>query len=686
MRAGLTMAVIGVTAAGLVGASAATATVGTFEGYNALVVQPENSWGWDSAVFGALEERGFRVTYGALPDSAAALSRFDLVALSIKRDLTPPEDAALREYVRSGGALYGSWGGPFGASEFLRDVCRVQSWRSLHLMQMRLLESPLAAGIAARDVAFAQRAGHQTAAADGWEIVSLHPGEGGIPVAEDAEGDALGVLAQCGEGRAAVLGFGPEQDKYFADAALGPRLFDNLLAWLLEAKLRAGYLPESGAVEIALPARAEVLAVHVNGERVAAPQVRVVGSVKRVTLDVSKCRPHETLRVRISYGPLPRARNVETIIHLPWNTLQAAADSPQALAEYLQGLGATTCQPLLRDSFGKAWYRGMPEDNPDDKVVVGYAGDFLADLVRECHDRGIRVIGGIYLDNATPLRQYPGVQRRDREGQPVKDQWGRTLACFNDPRALEHNLATVDQLLQNYDLDGVMLDDNFELETNDCFCPYCREGFRAYCAREGAAYEDPAQSSAPAVQRLWRAYRQEATRDLVTRIRERTAAHHAALGGWVEVGMDATHLAGPLDLLGGMVYMSPPRAVRGPLSVVGACPYICLLWAPDTPPERMEQECREAVYAGSPVVGFWTRGDDGGYRMDDARSAAITRSFGAVESQWRAFYRDTIVTGDPRFEVTAGALTTEDLSLTLRNTGQRVAERVGGHLDLGPLE
>ena len=109
-----------------------------FEGLRALVVEPENSWTWDSAVFGALAERGFEVAYGAIPTDLAALRQFDLVALSIRRGLSAAEDRALRTYVAEGGAVYGSWGGPFGSPGFHRDVCRVGGFRSLRF-QPRIL-------------------------------------------------------------------------------------------------------------------------------------------------------------------------------------------------------------------------------------------------------------------------------------------------------------------------------------------------------------------------------------------------------------------------------------------------------------------------------------------------------------------------------------------------------------------
>jgi len=98
-----------------------------FDGRKALVLEPENFWGWDAAIFGALQERHFDVTYAraeALEDFGS-LSRYDLVASDIKRSFTPAQVANLRKYVAEGGALYGSWGGPMGTGDLLRQVCHV---------------------------------------------------------------------------------------------------------------------------------------------------------------------------------------------------------------------------------------------------------------------------------------------------------------------------------------------------------------------------------------------------------------------------------------------------------------------------------------------------------------------------------------------------------------------------------
>lgn len=370
----------------------------------------------------------------------------------------------------------------------------------------------------------------------------------------------------------------------------------------------------------------------------------------------------------------------------PGNAMRAAADSPARLAQYLASLNATVCMPLLRGGFGHAWYKGMPEDEHDDVLVKQYEGNFLADLIRECHQRGIKVVADVYFDNATPVREYPDVKRLNRQGEEVKDRYSRTQACFNNPRGQEHNLATVEHLLSNYDLDGVALDDNFELNKNDCYCEYCKNGFREYCESRRMTYEDPSAASDPAVRRHWRRYQCAATRSLVAKVRRIASAHGVPAGAWVSVGMDATHLREGLDFLGGMVYETPPRAARAPLSVLGDCGFICLLWAPDAPPQMIEREAHEAVHAGCAAVGFWIRGKDGGYEMDPHRTEAMRRALGSVEQEWLDFYQDNILGGDLRFVVVDGQVGAEQLTLRIRNTGKLVAGRKAGQLDLSALK
>ncbi len=667
------------------GVSARDQGAAPFLGFRALVVEPENSWGWDTAILSALKEEGFDVTYGRIPVDPASLDRYALVALSIKRHLTDAEAGALERYVAEGGAVYGSWGGPMGAPGFLEDVCKVGRARSVWIKELVLLESPLTAGLTPGPVALPEHIGHTEAAERGYEIVSVEPVEGGVPVASDPDGNALGVLAEYGKGRTAVLGFGPEQDKRWAEPDLAPTMFDNLLGWLLEEKLKTGQREWSGRISVALPARARVREVLVDGRRVAEPAVRRIGSLRTVELDVSAVPEEVEVEVQVRYQPLQAARNVDTVIHLPWGVLRAGAKSPARLADYVESLNATICQPLLRDSGGRAWYAGVPEDRHDELLVAQYEGNFLEDLIRELHGRGIKVIGGVYFDNVTPLRRYPEVKRIDAKGEPVKSRYDQFQACFNNPKGQEHTLATIRHLLDNYDLDGLILDDNFELDKTECYCQYCRDGYRRYCEGRGIAYEDPAGLSGADAEH-WRQYKRERTRELGAEVRRIAAEHGLPAGGWTGASMDSVHLFKPFEFLGLMVYTQPPRAARAMLEAAGQDDVICLLWAPDSDPRRMEREVRDAVHTGCAAVGFWIRGEGGGYEMDPERTQAMRRALGSVEEEWLDFYRANVVSGDGRFAVLEGKVGREELRLRIRNTGSIVSDRISGRLDVSALQ
>jgi hypothetical protein len=426
-----------------------------------------------------------------------------------------------------------------------------------------------------------------------------------------------------------------------------------------------------------------VTGLTVGGDRVADPSGRIEGSLRKIDIDVSGVGEGEDLLITVQYDPLAPERNVGVFMHLPWGVLTAAAESPAALADYLKSLHTTVVQPLLRDSFGRAWYRGMPEDRSDPKLADEYEGDFLADLIRECHARDIDVVAGIYFDNATPLRQHPEAARIGRDGEPIKNRWGSGEVCFNRPEGREHNLATIRHLLSNWEFSGIILDDSFEMDKRECFCSYCRAQFEAYCAANGLEHGDPATVRSGPVAANWRACRRDATMRLAAEVSAIAHEHSVSAGGWVGASMNAMHLGKVFDFLGGMVYAQPPRTIIGPLSVLGDCEFVCLLWGPNSDPAQMEAEVREAVFSGAAAVGFWIRGDDGDYRMDAERTAAMQRSLGRVEEYWGAFYREHVVSGDGRFAVVAGSAGPEGLRITVRNTGSLVDERVQGAFEMG---
>jgi len=655
-----------------------------FEGLKALVVEPENFWGWDAVAFGALDERGFNVTYTkpeALEDSGF-LSQFDLVASNIKRVFTPKQVESLNRFVAEGGALYGSWGGPMFTPDLL-NVCRVASSKSVRITGMTLTESPLSKGIAEKHLAFPPGIGHMKGGS--WEIVSVEPSAGGIAAAKDSSDRTLGVLGQCGKGKTAVLGFAPDNEKYFARREVGPVMTDNLLHWLLDDRIRTGRWSWTGVLEVGLPARAEVLEVHLNGRRLEKPHVREAGSLKKVAVSVKDVGVGQEATIRVTYKPLTQQRNVETVIHMPWRSfgffIANQKGTPERLAEWLKSVHATVCQPLLREANDLAYYRGMPEDAIDPSVA-SYQGDFLAEFIEECHKRGIKVIGGVYLGSRTTLKRHPDAAVVSKTGERSPNQ-----ACFNNPKAQQRNLEVIKDLVWNYRLDGLILDDNFELQNFECFCDSCKDGFRDYCVRHAVTYQDPSQSrgSGPMTGH-WVGYKLEATRSLAAHVAKIAHEHGMPAGGWVSVGMRSAHLAPVFDFLGGMVYVEPPRAARLMLSGLSKCKFITLLWGPNQEPERLELEFRQAVRAGSRMAGFWLYppGHPGGgaVKMLPGSFEAIARAFAGAEDEWFKFYQGNVLAGDPRFAIVDGALGNERLTLRVKNTGNQARARPQGNVDL----
>ncbi len=657
-----------------------------FEGFRALVIAPQAVWQeWDSAIYGALEERGFAVTYRQSVGDSPSAEGFDLVALNAERGLTAPEQDVLAHFVAEGGVVYVSWDQPYawgrgaapGAARFLREVGMVGSARAASVREVVVPESAASRGLPLLRCALKVDVGCFKAPEGGWTAVALEPLPGAVVAATDQDGAVLGTLSEHGTGRTAVMGLPPEQEKYFKDPDLGTRLLDGLLQWLLTKKLERGPAP-LGYVTVAVPARAEVTGLYVEGKSVPDAAARQVGSLKTLRLDTSGWPEGEAREIRVAYRPLPPGRNVETVIHMPWGTLRGAADSPAGLAEYLASLGATVCQPLLRSANGRAWYKGLPDDSLDDRLVTNYQGDFLADVIRECHARGIKVIAGIYFDSDTPVRRYPEVKRINRQGQPVQDNYGNYYACFHNPKGQEHNLATIEHLLSHYDVDGLILDDNYWLDYSDmyaCYCPYCKDAFRQWCEARGAAYVDPASIYEGGAADLWWEHKREATRALAARVREIARAHGVPAGGWVSTGIGMTHLAGPFDFLGEMDYNSPPRAMRGPLSVMGEHSLICLLWEPNVSGEQLEREVRQAVHAGCQAVGIWTGVVAETYKAPPEKFEAMKRAFGSAEQEWHRFYEDNVLTGDPRFVVLESSAGPEELRLKVMNAGLSTESR-----------
>jgi hypothetical protein len=122
-----------------------------------------------------------------------------------------------------------------------------------------------------------------------------------------------------------------------------------------------------------------------------------------------------------------------------------------------------------------------------------------------------------------------------------------------------------------------------------------------------------------------------------------------------------------------------------------------MLWGMDRRPQDIEPEATEAIRAGSTDFGFWlwyakgpkTKENPWGlyagsysYNLIPGTLDAVHRAFSRTEEDWLAFYRDNLVKGDLRFTVTSAKLSSDSLTLTVKNLGKRAEQRIAGPVDL----
>lgn len=670
----------------------------SFMGATALVVQPENSYnGYDFTISAALMSRGFVVTPGPPADltDAAKLAAYDLVVTSLKRSFTPEQVAGLKAYLAAGGAMYGNWGGPMGCPELLA-VCGLKNARSVYIKELTLTDSPATAGLGAPRWVFPEFAGHLNLGDKGTEMVAFDRTDG-IEVARDAEGRCLGALRAKGAGRCAVLGFCPSNYRFVTDdSGQAGAVLDNLLSWLLPRGPRPRPLPDT--LQACLPREAKVTGLTVNGRRMAKPEAQVVGSLTAITVPLGKLAAGQTATVKVACRLPQTGRHIETWIHDPSACAFTAFDPPQA-AEFLATLRATVSQPLLRYEGGALnCIRGIPGDKPRGRCTT-YQGDLLADYVKACHARGIQVIGGLYLDwkrfpvHLADAPLHVGKDRVTPEPKPGAP------VCPLDAGVWEHNLSIVRSLLDNYpDLDGVILDDNFEFDQKPCYCATCLGKFAAYCAQQPGQPDPKAEADAGGP--VWKAFWVGQKLAFCKAVRDLCAARGKPVGGWTQQ-RGPLAFKGVFDFAGDMVYVEPPCSVAPLWPQLGDFPVVTLLWGMNRNPPGMEADLREAIRAGSSIVGFWiqfrrTEGvtdnpwslswtDAARFALTPGSLTAIQRAFTGAEQTWRDYYRDHLIQGDARYVVTGGKLNGQGLTLTIKCLAQPSAQRVVGAVDLAGL-
>lgn len=677
---------------------AVSAPADSLVGATALVIQPENSYnGYDFTIYAALMRRGFEVTQGQPDDlaDAAKLAAYDLVVTNLKRSFTPEQAAGLKAYVAAGGATYGNWGGPMACSELLA-ACGVRNAHSVYINELTLPDSPLTPGLGEQRWVFPEFVGHVRLTEKGREMVAFDLADG-IEVARDNEGRCLGSLREEGAGRCAVLGFCPSNYRFVTDdSQQAGAVLDNLLAWLLPRGLRPRPLPQT--VQVSLPREARISSVSLDGRSLPDPQVEVLGSLQTVAVPVEELAGGDTARVHVACELPPTEQHIETWLHDP-SACSFISFDPEQAADFFATLHAGVVQPLLRYEGGTINCRhGIPGDRPRQRFTE-YEGDLLADYIQACHARGIKVIGGLYLDWRRFEQHLNGARPRVAEGEPPPEKELGQPVCPLDSGVWDHNLSIVRTLLDNYpDLDGVILDDNFEFDRDPCYCQGCLGKFAEYCDRQPGKPDPKAEADAGGP--VWKAFWVERKLAFCKRVHDLCASRGKPVGGWT-ARRGPIAFKGVFDFAGDMVYVEPPCSVAPLWPQVGDFPVVTLLWGMNRDPAGMEGDFVEAIRAGSSIVGFWiqytpTEGatdnpwslgwsSEKGFALTPGSLTAIERAFAGAEQAWLDYYRENLIRGDARFAVTRARLERMGLTVAIKRLDRPAPHRLMGPVDLSGL-
>ena len=119
--------------------------------------------------------------------------------------------------------------------------------------------------------------------------------------------------------------------------------------------------------------------------------------------------------------------------------------------------------------------------------------DFLKELIHLCHSNDIRVIGRVDFRGARKemFNEHPDWFSYDLKGNP-RVLNGLYLTCANSPYRNEYALEVIQELLSNYDLDGIW--ENAASFGGLCYCPVCKDKFKNAIGSDlpkDESWEDP---------------------------------------------------------------------------------------------------------------------------------------------------------------------------------------------------
>jgi len=144
----------------------------------------------------------------------------------------------------------------------------------------------------------------------------------------------------------------------------------------------------------------------------------------------------------------------------------AAAFDAERWADRVRATGAQAISACTKCGYGYSFYQKGHMRYQHPHLPPGL--DMLAEQIVAFHGRGIRVIGYYHTCNSEPIAaEHPEWLQRDEEGTPHDIQ-----VCLLSPLLEEWMLPHIDEIVVNYNVDGMFFDGSVAHIICHCSSPY----------------------------------------------------------------------------------------------------------------------------------------------------------------------------------------------------------------------
>jgi uncharacterized lipoprotein YddW (UPF0748 family) len=121
--------------------------------------------------------------------------------------------------------------------------------------------------------------------------------------------------------------------------------------------------------------------------------------------------------------------------------------------------GITVLMPGLSAGPSALWRTEIEPYAKDQKPTLDSGFDALEALIRHAHKAGISVYPSISIYFGGQLvKENPEWETLDREGRPSSDTYGSATLAFSYPQARQAKIRMLMDLVNGYDIDGILLD------------------------------------------------------------------------------------------------------------------------------------------------------------------------------------------------------------------------------------